>query len=74
MGVSNPTNFVHKIHVGFDPVSGAFTVSIECLLKPLRLRFGLGSGSTRTMDSIAHILVHHSRGLRQKSTSCFRGT
>jgi hypothetical protein len=26
MGVSNPTNFVHKIHVGFDPVSGAFTV------------------------------------------------
>lgn len=27
MGVSNPTNFVHKVHVGFDPVSGAFTVS-----------------------------------------------
>ena len=26
-GVSNPTNFVHKVHVGFDPVSGAFTVS-----------------------------------------------
>ena len=26
MGVSNPTNFVHKIHVGFDPVTGAFTV------------------------------------------------
>ncbi|KIO17714.1 hypothetical protein M407DRAFT_227525 [Tulasnella calospora MUT 4182] len=25
MGVSNPTNFVHKIHVGFDPISGAFT-------------------------------------------------
>lgn len=28
MGVSNPTNFVHKIHVGFDPISGAFTVSL----------------------------------------------
>lgn len=27
MGVSNPTDFVHKIHVGFDPISGAFTVS-----------------------------------------------
>lgn len=27
MGVSNPTNFVHKVHVGFDPVTGAFTVS-----------------------------------------------
>ncbi|KAF7297198.1 Non-specific serine/threonine protein kinase [Mycena indigotica] len=25
MGFSNPTNFVHKVHVGFDPVSGAFT-------------------------------------------------
>jgi hypothetical protein len=25
-GVSNPTNFVHKVHVGFDPISGAFTV------------------------------------------------
>lgn len=30
MGVSNPTNFVHKIHVGFDPISGAFTVRILC--------------------------------------------
>jgi hypothetical protein len=26
MGFSNPTNFVHKVHVGFDPISGAFTV------------------------------------------------
>ena len=26
MGVSGPTDFVHKIHVCFDPVSGAFTV------------------------------------------------
>ncbi|KAF5329233.1 hypothetical protein D9619_009313 [Psilocybe cf. subviscida] len=25
LGASNPTNFVHKVHVGFDPVSGAFT-------------------------------------------------
>lgn len=25
MGVSNPTNFTHKVHVGFDPVSGGFT-------------------------------------------------
>lgn len=24
-GVSNPTNFTHKVHVGFDPVSGRFT-------------------------------------------------
>jgi hypothetical protein len=24
-GVSNPTNFTHQVHVGFDPVSGGFT-------------------------------------------------
>lgn len=27
MGFSNPVNFVHKIHVGFDPTTGNFTVS-----------------------------------------------
>jgi hypothetical protein len=32
MGVSNPTNFVHKVHVGFDPVSGAFTVCVVILM------------------------------------------
>lgn len=25
LGSSGPTNFVHQVHVGFDPVSGAFT-------------------------------------------------
>jgi protein-serine/threonine kinase len=25
IGVSSPTNFVHQVHVGFDPISGAFT-------------------------------------------------
>ncbi|THG92582.1 hypothetical protein EW145_g8666, partial [Phellinidium pouzarii] len=25
MSVGQPTNFVHKVHVGFDPVSGGFT-------------------------------------------------
>ena len=24
-GVSNPTNFSHRVHVGFDPVNGSFT-------------------------------------------------
>lgn len=28
MGVSQPTNFVHQVHVGFDPISGGFTVSV----------------------------------------------
>ncbi|KAI8364810.1 kinase-like domain-containing protein [Choanephora cucurbitarum] len=25
LGASGPTNFVHQVHVGFDPISGAFT-------------------------------------------------
>ncbi|KAJ3217005.1 Protein kinase [Dinochytrium kinnereticum] len=25
MGISNPTDFVHQVHVGFDPLSGLFT-------------------------------------------------
>ncbi|KAG1186742.1 hypothetical protein G6F35_014585 [Rhizopus arrhizus] len=25
LGVSGPTDFVHKVHVGFDPITGAFT-------------------------------------------------
>jgi protein-serine/threonine kinase len=29
MGVSQPTNFVHQVHVGFDPISGGFTVSLS---------------------------------------------
>lgn len=28
MGVSNPTNFVHKVHVGYDQASGLFTVNL----------------------------------------------
>ena len=35
MGVSNPTNFQHKVHVGFDPVSGAFTVRDAAVVRGL---------------------------------------
>jgi protein-serine/threonine kinase len=28
LGASTPTNFQHKIHVGFDPDSGLFTVCL----------------------------------------------
>lgn len=31
MGVSKPTNFVHQVHVGFDPNTGNFTVRSPCL-------------------------------------------
>ena len=33
MTVSNPTNFVHKVHVGFDPVTGGFTVKCHLITR-----------------------------------------
>jgi hypothetical protein len=53
-GVSNPTNFVHKVHVGFDPVSGAFTVRLPY---PIPFFFFLLTGRVghaRTMEQVAH--------------------
>jgi len=41
MGVSNPTDFVHKVHVGFDPLSGAFTVRSIILKSDEILRWTL---------------------------------
>ena len=43
MGVSNPTNFVHQVHVGFDPVTGAFTVYLP------------HSSSSRSLDQVATV-------------------
>jgi hypothetical protein len=37
MGVSNPVNFVHKIHVGFDPTTGNFTVSVLPIHNPITI-------------------------------------
>jgi serine/threonine-protein kinase CLA4 len=31
LGASNPTDFIHKVHVGFDATSGAFTVCRQFL-------------------------------------------
>lgn len=52
MGVSNPTNFVHKVHVGFDPVSGAFTVrlAISLLCRSFSFIFLHRSGYARAME------------------------
>src|SRR5258708_24793162 len=36
-GASHPTNFVHQVHVGFDPVTGAFTVRLILVVWLIRL-------------------------------------
>ncbi|OCH85607.1 hypothetical protein OBBRIDRAFT_296905 [Obba rivulosa] len=35
VGVSNPTSFVHKVHVSYDPVSGVYLGLPEAWIKPL---------------------------------------
>ncbi|KAF9300025.1 Protein kinase [Mortierella antarctica] len=47
MGVSNPTNFVHKVHVGFDPNTGNFTGMPETWTKLL-------TGSAITKEDYAN--------------------
>lgn len=39
--ISPPSDFEHTIHVGFDAVTGEFTVSFHCLLILIRLCFPL---------------------------------
>ncbi|KAF9348901.1 Protein kinase [Mortierella sp. NVP85] len=47
MGVSNPTNFVHQVHVGFDPNTGNFTGLPETWTKLL-------TGSAITKEDYAN--------------------
>ncbi|KAG0303896.1 Protein kinase [Dissophora globulifera] len=47
MGVSNPTDFVHKVHVGFDPNTGNFTGLPETWTKLL-------TGSAITKEDYAN--------------------
>lgn len=76
MGVSNPTNFVHKVHVGFDPVSGAFTVSpsypsphaFPTLCGP-QLTLVICAGYAGSMEQAPHQIRHHARRLCQRSAS-----
>lgn len=75
MGVSNPTNFVHKIHVGFDAVSGNFTVrhafasSIPLFaLLTHAWWFGL-LGDARAMGQTLDPVCDYEGGLYSRSTS-----
>lgn len=61
MGVSQPTNFVHQVHVGFDPVSGGFTV---CLFEPEDVN---QIGSSSPMVQTSDFLRHHQRGSSSSS-------
>ena len=63
MGVSNPTNFVHKVHVGFDPVSGAFTVCSSSLRVPSCSPLVCHLGNAGTMEQTADQICDYKRRL-----------
>lgn len=54
MGVSGPTNFVHNVHVGFDPISGGFTVCVLLnILREADLEQGLPASWSKLLTSSA---------------------
>lgn len=64
MGVSQPTNFVHQVHVGFDPVSGGFTVCGNAV--NLELTF---AGTSTAVVETSDLVGYHQGGGRSSSRS-----
>ncbi|KAH9476621.1 Serine/threonine-protein kinase CLA4 [Psilocybe cubensis] len=71
MGVSNPTNFVHKVHVGFDPLSGAFTGMPEqwtkLLTKSAITREDYAKDPQAVLDVLEFYTDHQKRELEDMS-------
>jgi protein-serine/threonine kinase len=66
MGVSQPTNFVHQVHVGFDPVSGGFTVGV---FDVRRIPDANVLGTPCIVVKTLNIVCHHQRRSRRPSRS-----
>lgn len=64
MGVSQPINFVHQVHVGFDPVSGGFIASVMIAVVADYL------GSSTSVDEAAYVFRHHPRRCGPRPRSC----
>lgn len=73
MGVSNPTNFVHKVHVGFDPISGAFTGMPEqwnkLLTKSAITREDYAKDPQAVLDVLEFYTDHQKRELEDMGAS-----
>ncbi len=72
MGVSNPTNFVLKVHVGFDPISGAFTGMPEqwnkLLTKSAITREDYAKDPQAVLDVLEFYTDHQKRELEDMGT------
>ncbi|KAJ7233322.1 P21-Rho-binding domain-containing protein [Mycena rebaudengoi] len=68
---SNPTNFVHNVHVAFDPVSGAFTGMPDqwskLLTKPAIAREDYAKDPQAVLDVLEFYADHQKRGLEREA-------
>lgn len=68
LGFSKPTDFLHRMHVLYDPVKNAFTVRLVISFHRQTFNdFALGLAAS--MERTAREIRHYARGLRKGSTS-----
>ncbi|ORY87899.1 kinase-like domain-containing protein [Protomyces lactucae-debilis] len=60
LGVSKPTNFTHKVHVGFDPASGGFTGLPEEWSKLLKTSAITREDYARNPQAVIEVLEFYS--------------
>ncbi|KAK7203476.1 Pkinase-domain-containing protein [Myxozyma melibiosi] len=65
MGVSSPTNFTHKVHVGFDPSSGGFTGLPETWAKLLNASAITQEDYVKNPQAVIEALEFYSDNLKQ---------
>ncbi|KAF9067970.1 kinase-like domain-containing protein [Rhodocollybia butyracea] len=63
---STPTNFVHKVHVGFDPVSGAFTGMPEQWSKLLTKSAITREDYAKDPQAVLDVLEFYTDGLKKR--------
>ncbi|KAJ3996008.1 Pkinase-domain-containing protein [Lentinula boryana] len=63
---SQPTNFVHKVHVGFDPVSGAFTGMPEQWSKLLTKSAITREDYAKDPQAVLDVLEFYTDGLKKR--------
>jgi protein-serine/threonine kinase len=71
LGVSKPTNFTHKVHVGFDPASGGFTGLPEEWSKLLKTSAITREDYARNPQAVIEVLEFYSdiRKREEKETA-----
>ncbi|KAK9450025.1 kinase-like domain-containing protein [Limtongia smithiae] len=66
LGVSSPTNFTHKVHVGFDPSSGGFTGLPESWARLLNASAITQEDYVKNPQAVIEALEFYSETLKQQ--------